>query len=59
MPDRVKAALLEVREAERELTHALSRAMRSGSPRQHQRLFRHIASTEAKLARLEKELFVA
>ncbi|MBS2037408.1 hypothetical protein JST97_20635 [bacterium] len=56
MPDRVKAALLEMREAERELSHALSRAMRSGSPRQHQRLFRHIATAEAKMRRLEQEL---
>lgn len=56
MPDRVKAALLEMREAERELSHALSRAMRSGSPRQHQRLFRHIAAAEAKMRRLEQEL---
>jgi len=59
MPDRVTAALLEMRASERELTHALSRAMRTGSPRQHQRLFRQIAATEAKLARLEQELFVA
>ena len=59
MPDRVTAALLEMRASERELTHALSRAMRTGSPRQHQRLFRHIAATEAKLRRLEQELFVA
>jgi len=47
-----------MRAAERELSHALSRAMRSGSPRQHQRLFRHIAATEAKMARLEQELTV-
>ena len=59
MPDRVTAALLEMRASERELTHALSRAMRTGSPRQHHRLFRHIAATEAKLAQLEQELFVA
>ncbi|MFN8610455.1 MAG: hypothetical protein U0931_23150 [Vulcanimicrobiota bacterium] len=59
MPDQVRAALLEMRQAERELTHALSRAMRSGSPRQHQRLFRHIAAAEAKMRRLEQELVVA
>ena len=58
MPDRVRAAVLEMRAAERELSHALSRVMRSGSPRQHQRLFRQIAATEAKMARLEQELTV-
>ncbi|MBN9414067.1 MAG: hypothetical protein J0I12_01455 [Candidatus Eremiobacteraeota bacterium] len=59
MPDRVRTAVLEMRAAERELSHCLSRAMRSGgSPRQHQRLFRQIAATEAKMARLEQELTV-
>lgn len=58
MPDRVRTAVLEMRAAERELSHCLSRAMRSASPRQHQRLFRQIAATEAKMARLEQELTV-
>lgn len=59
MPDHVKAALLELRAAERELSSALARAMRSRNPRRHQRLGRHIAAAEKKIRRLEKQLRVA
>lgn len=59
MPDHVKAALLELRAAERELSTALSRAMRSRNPRRHQRLGRHIAVAERKLRSLEHQLRVA